>query len=87
MRVGMIGTALSRTSTRPLEKGRIPDHGLHRRFPGRPGRSSRLNTAAVLSPLLRRFARDSEVDYVDVCTFPDFRLPPVEARARHGKAV
>ncbi len=27
------------------------------------------------------------VDYVDVCTFPDFRLPPVEACAAAGKPV
>jgi UDP-N-acetyl-2-amino-2-deoxyglucuronate dehydrogenase len=28
-----------------------------------------------------------EVDYVDVCTFPDFRLQPLEACARSGKAI
>lgn len=28
-----------------------------------------------------------EVDYIDVCTFPNFRLEPLEAAARHGKAV
>jgi predicted dehydrogenase len=28
-----------------------------------------------------------EVDFVDVCTFPDFRLQPVEACARAGKHV
>jgi predicted dehydrogenase len=27
------------------------------------------------------------VDYVDVCTFPDFRLEPIEACARAGKPV
>ena len=31
--------------------------------------------------------RDRRVDYVDVCTFPDFRLEPVEACARAGKHV
>lgn len=28
-----------------------------------------------------------KVDYVDVCTFPDFRLQAVEAAAKHGKHV
>lgn len=28
-----------------------------------------------------------DVDFVDVCTFPDFRLQPLEACARHGKHV
>ena len=28
-----------------------------------------------------------KVDYVDLCTFPDFRLPPVEAAARNGKHI
>jgi len=27
------------------------------------------------------------VDYVDVCTFPDFRLPPVELCAKYGKHI
>ncbi len=31
--------------------------------------------------------RHPEVDYVDVCTFPDFRLQPVEICARAGKHV
>lgn len=28
-----------------------------------------------------------DVDYVDVCTFPDFRLQPIEIAAKHGKHV
>jgi predicted dehydrogenase len=28
-----------------------------------------------------------QVDFVDVCTFPDFRLEPVQACAQHGKHV
>ncbi|MEO6078937.1 MAG: Gfo/Idh/MocA family oxidoreductase [Steroidobacteraceae bacterium] len=31
--------------------------------------------------------RHPDVDYVDVCTFPDFRLQPVELCAAHGKHV
>ena len=28
-----------------------------------------------------------EVDYIDVCTFPDFRLQPLEIAAAHGKHI
>ncbi|HWB83280.1 MAG TPA: Gfo/Idh/MocA family oxidoreductase [Bryobacteraceae bacterium] len=31
--------------------------------------------------------RHPNVDYVDVCTFPDFRLEPIEICAAHGKHV
>jgi len=31
--------------------------------------------------------RVPEVDFVDVCTFPDFRLEPVRLAAKYGKAV
>src|SRR5687768_1939776 len=31
--------------------------------------------------------RDPEVDYVDVCTFPDFRLQPIEICAETKKHV
>jgi UDP-N-acetyl-2-amino-2-deoxyglucuronate dehydrogenase len=34
-----------------------------------------------------RLPRTVRVDYVDVCTFPDFRLEPVEICARAGKHV
>lgn len=31
--------------------------------------------------------RHPEVDFVDVCTFPDFRLEPVQAASAHGKHI
>src|SRR3984885_9687904 len=31
--------------------------------------------------------RHPDVDYVDVCTFPDFRLEPIQVCARSGKHV
>src|SRR6202041_1049406 len=31
--------------------------------------------------------RHPDVDYVDVCTFPDFRLQPIQACAQSGKHV
>ena len=35
----------------------------------------------------QELCRHPKVDYVDVCTFPDFRLEPVEACAQYGKHV
>ncbi len=38
-------------------------------------------------PTYEEVCSHPEVDYVDVCTFPNFRLQPIEVAARHGKAV
>ena len=38
-------------------------------------------------PTFEEVCSHPEVDYVDVCTFPNFRLEPLEACARAGKAI
>lgn len=38
-------------------------------------------------PSYEELCSDPEVDFVDVCTFPDFRLQPLEIAAKHGKSV
>ncbi len=38
-------------------------------------------------PAYEEVCSHPEVDFVDVCTFPDFRLQPLEIAARHGKSV
>ena len=38
-------------------------------------------------PTYEEVCAHPDVDYVDVCTFPNFRLQPIEAAAKHGKAV
>jgi predicted dehydrogenase len=38
-------------------------------------------------PTYEEVCRHPDVDYVDVCTFPDFRLQPIEICAKHGKHV
>jgi len=38
-------------------------------------------------PTYEEVCRDAEVDYVDVCTFPDFRVQPVKACAESGKHI
>lgn len=38
-------------------------------------------------PTYEELCSHPDVDFVDVCTFPDFRLQPLEIAAKHGKAV
>jgi UDP-N-acetyl-2-amino-2-deoxyglucuronate dehydrogenase len=35
----------------------------------------------------QELCKHPNIDYVDVCTFPDFRLEPIEIAAQHGKHV
>src|SRR5579884_2817282 len=38
-------------------------------------------------PTYQELCRRPDVDYVDVCTFPDFRLDPLQACAEAGKHI
>jgi predicted dehydrogenase len=51
------------------------------------GRKFAAEHGAEFLPAFEDVCRHPEVDYVDLCTFPDFRLPPVEACARGGKHI
>jgi predicted dehydrogenase len=51
------------------------------------GRSFAARHGAEFVRTFEEVCRHPEVDYVDVCTFPDFRLQPVEICARTGKHV
>jgi UDP-N-acetyl-2-amino-2-deoxyglucuronate dehydrogenase len=51
------------------------------------GRSFAEQYGCEFVPTYEELCAHPMVDYVDVCTFPDFRLQPVEAAARHGKSV
>lgn len=42
---------------------------------------------AVFVPTFEELCRHPEVDYVDVCTFPDFRLQPLRLCAESGKHI
>jgi predicted dehydrogenase len=42
---------------------------------------------AEFVPTYEEVCKHPEVDFVDVCTFPDFRLQPIEVAAQYGKAV
>jgi UDP-N-acetyl-2-amino-2-deoxyglucuronate dehydrogenase len=50
-------------------------------------RSSARQTGAEFVPNFEAVCQDPQVDYVDVCTLPDFRLQPVEVCAESRKHV
>src|SRR5579863_7555697 len=87
MRVGIIGTgAISQKHALAYKNigFRItactdinPDYG--RKFADEHG--------ALFIPNYEDLCRHPDVDYVDVCTFPDFRLQPIRICAQSGKAV
>jgi predicted dehydrogenase len=51
------------------------------------GRKFAAEWDAEFVPTYEEVCHHPAVDYVDVCTFPDFRLEPIEACARAGKPV
>jgi len=51
------------------------------------GRAFAEQHGAEFVPTYEEVCRHPRVDYVDVCTFPDFRLEPIEICARTGKHV
>jgi predicted dehydrogenase len=51
------------------------------------GESFAAQHGAVFVPSYEDLCRRPDVDYVDVCTFPDFRLQPIRICAESGKAV
>ena len=87
MRVGMIGTgAVARLHARVYRKigftivacsSRTPESG--RRFADEHGAAFVTDYADV--------CRHPDIDFVDVCTLPDFRLQAVELCARAGRHV
>lgn len=51
------------------------------------GRKFAETYGAQFVPTFEEVCKHPDVDYVDVCTFPDFRLQPIEIAAAHGKSV
>jgi predicted dehydrogenase len=51
------------------------------------GRKFAAEWGAQFVPTYEEVCRHPAIDYVDVCTFPDFRLEPIEICARAGKPV
>lgn len=51
------------------------------------GRNFAAQHGAVFVPTFDEVCRHPEVDYVDLCTFPDFRLQPLKICAESGKHI
>ena len=51
------------------------------------GRKFAEQYGAEFVPTYEELCRHSGIDYIDVCTFPDFRLQPIEIAAAHGKHI
>lgn len=51
------------------------------------GRQFAAATGAEFVPSVEELCRRDDVDYIDLCTFPAYRLPAVELCARYGKHI
>jgi predicted dehydrogenase len=87
MRVGIVGTgAVARKHARAyLNIGyRVAACS---NFHAESGQRFAADFGAQFVPAYQDLCRHPEVDFVDVCTFPEFRLEPVELAASAGKHV
>src|SRR5579863_4379143 len=87
MRVGMIGTgAISQMHARAYKNIGYQITVCTDIFP-EPGRKFAEQHGAEYVPTYDEVCRHPNVDYVDVCTFPDFRLEPIVICAETKKHV
>lgn len=87
MRVGMIGTgAISHKHALAYRNIGYKITVCTDIFP-EAGKKFAAAYGAEFVPTYEEVCKHPEVDFVDVCTFPDFRLQPIEVAARYGKAV
>src|ERR1700694_1882763 len=87
MRVGMIGTgAISHKHAEVYQKIGYKITVCTDIFP-EAGRKFAEQYGAEFVPTYQEVCRHPKVDYVDVCTFPNFRLEPIEICAESKKHV
>ena len=87
MKVGMIGTgAISGIHARVYKKIGF-EVAVCTDVYEPAGRKFAAEWGAQFVPTYEEVCRHPAIDYVDVCTFPDFRLEPIEICARAGKPV
>jgi predicted dehydrogenase len=85
MRIGMIGTgAISRMHARAYRSIGFTLRACTN-LEHEPGRKFAAEFGAEYFESYEDVCRHPDVDIVDVCTFPDFRLQPVALCAKHGK--
>ncbi|MGP8247774.1 MAG: Gfo/Idh/MocA family protein [Bryobacteraceae bacterium] len=87
MKIGMIGTgAISRMHARVYKKIGFQIAVCTDVYEP-AGRKFAAECGAEFVPSYEEVCRHPGIDYVDVCTFPDFRLEPIEICARAGRHV
>src|SRR5271169_1000283 len=87
MKIGMIGTgAISRMHARVYKKIGFQIAVCTDVYEP-AGRKFAAEWGAEFVPTYEEVCRHPAVDYVDVCTFPDFRLQPIEICAETKKHV
>ena len=87
MRVGIIGLgAIANLHARAYKNIGYPITVCHTRNV-EAGRLFAAEHGAAFVETYEEVCRHPDVDFVDVCTFPDFRLQPLEICAAHGKHI
>lgn len=87
MRIGIIGTgAIARKNAQAYKNIGFPITACTNTTESR-GRAFAQQTGAVFVATVEELCSRPDVDVVDVCTFPDYRLQPVELCAKHHKHV
>jgi len=87
MRVGMIGTGAISHKHAQVYKSIGFELTVCTDILPEPGRRFADQYGAEFVPTYEEVCRHPKVDYVDVCTFPNFRLEPIEICAQSGKHV
>ena len=87
MRVGIIGTGAISHKHAQVYKNIGFDLTVCTDIFEAPGRKFAAQYGCEFVSTYQELCRHPRVDYVDVCTFPDFRLEPIEICAQTGKHV
>src|SRR5512146_2716112 len=87
MRVGMIGTGAISHKHAQVYKNIGFELTVCTDIFEAAGRKFADQYGAEFVPTYEAVCRHPKVDFVDVCTFPDFRLQPLEICAQSGKSI
>ncbi len=88
MNVGIIGTgAIARKHAQAYQQHRLPAGGLHQHHTRARPQVRRRNGCRICAHADEELCRRPDVDFIDVCTFPAYRLRAVELSAASHKHV